>query len=379
MPPPTKKPFSIPAPKRPFALTLPERSVTGQFQWPSTATRLVYVIGSPSPGEIAAKHPYQFVEAAVYRGGLEPTTLCLVEQTGFDNAKIALKDVESKLAPAEVQWITPKNTLVTCLNKLSPGSIRRLIVFSHGLPGIVTLRYGWKGSADYGLKSSEIGSLRKNLFLPDAELEFNSCNTGSYSDDGVLAQNLATHLDRPVKAWTGRTSYAEVNNGSGDGDTSIKASDANRGGSRWTLGWDTTELWRQNIQGRGVPRLATYTPLDEFRSSFTLSAAIPEGEHALCAATGTTLEITVENSRYVSTSFYTPSGTFFITPLRRDPALFDADESLVSRPFTVGKRQTQTWTGLTGGWYYLRFEKGNASPLLDYETISGSLLARIKR
>jgi hypothetical protein len=387
---PHKTRFSLPEPKKTFQVPAAKKSgtttqtnktaTTAQANKQPATSRTVYVIGSPAPGEVKAKHPFQFVEAAVYRG-LDSNTLCLVEKTGFEKAQVDLKEVERKLAPAQVQWITPQETLVKTLNKLPVNSIRRVIGFSHGLPGMVTLRYGWDGSANYGLAPSEISTLRKDLFTADAELEFNSCNTGSYSANGsILAQNLATHVNRPVKAWTGRTSYREVNNGKGekDDDTSIHASEASHGGSRWTLGWDTTELWRQVAEGRGTPQLMTYKPLDEFQSDFELSASIPEGKNTLCAATGTSLEVTVDHSRYSSRSFHEATGMLYITPYRRDPALGDADEALATKPFKVGSRQTQTWSGLTGGWYYLQLTKDNSKAFLGYETIEGSLTARIK-
>ncbi|WNG30878.1 hypothetical protein F0U62_47835 [Cystobacter fuscus] len=377
--PAAKKSFQVPAAKKPGTTAQTTKAGTKtQTNKQPASSRTLYVIGSPAPGEVKAKHPFQFVEAAVYRG-LDSNTLCLVEKTGFEKAKVDLKEVERKLAPATVQWITPQETLVKALNKLTVNSIRRLIGFSHGLPGIVTLRYGWEGSTNYGLAPSEISTLRKDVFTADAELELNSCNTGSYSDGGtILAQNLATHVNRPVKAWTGRTSYREVNDGSGDGDTSIQASDASRGGSRLTLGWDTTELWRQVWEGRGAPQLVTYKPLDEFQSDFKLHSSIPEGEHTVCAATGTSLEVTVDSARYSSHSVHKANGMLYITPFRRDPALGDVDESLGTKPFRVGTRQTQTWSGLTGGWYYLQLTKDNSKAFLGYETIEGSLTARIK-
>lgn len=373
-----KKVFCVPAVKRPFTLPISRQAVTGHFKPVSARSRTVYVIGAPGPGEVSAKHPFQFIDAAVYRG-VDSDTLCLVEQTGLRNARVELKSVETRLAPASIRWLTPQNGLVAALNRLSPGSICRLIVFSHGLPGLLTLRYGWTGHTDYGLKSSELAGLRKDLFTPEAELEFNSCNTGSYSDEGILAQNLATHVNRPVKAWTGRTSYREINNGNADGDASIKPSDTGRGGPRFLGGWDYTESMRRIIQGRGVPELVTFAPLDENQATFSLSASIPEGAHTLTAATGTSLEVTVERSRYVSTSFYNPTGVLYITPYRRDPALGDADESLGTKSFKVGIRQTHTWTGLTGGSYYLQITKDNGDAFLGYETLEGALKARIKR
>ena len=171
---------------------------------------------------------------------------------------------------------------------------------------------------------------------------------------------------------------SEVNDGSGDGDTSIKASDASLGGSRLTLGWDTTELWRQVWEARGTPHLVTYKPLDEFQSDFKLHSSIPEGEHTVCAATCTSLEVTVDSARYSSHNVHKANGMLYITPFRRDPAMGDADESLGTKPFRVGTRQTRTWSGLTGGWYYLQHTKANSKAFLGYETIEGSLTARIK-
>lgn len=58
----------------------PSLHCLSQLNKQPASSRTLYVIGSPAPGEVKAKHPFQFVEAAVYRG-LDSNTLCLVEKT----------------------------------------------------------------------------------------------------------------------------------------------------------------------------------------------------------------------------------------------------------------------------------------------------------
>jgi len=339
----------------------------------------VYIIGAPAPGEIKVKHPFQFVNAALYRG-VDGPTICFVEKTGFENGMVDLEEVKSKLAPAVVEWVTPENSLVDQLNELGKQSIRRLIVYSHGLPGIVTLRYGWSGSANYGLEVAEIPKLKKEIFTADADVELHSCNGGSYSDQGVLAQDLATHINRPVQAWTGRTSYREVNDGNEDNDTSIKPSDKTKGGSKYLKGHDWTEYWRQYVEGRGTPELKTFVPLGEFDSSFEIHARLPQGENQVCVANGAAVEVTLQESRYISKNLHEPTNKVYITLRRIDRNWFglDPDDSAGTKEFAVGKVQTQKWSGLSGGWHYLEISKDNPGAWFGYETIVGVLHVQVK-
>ncbi|MCP3145261.1 hypothetical protein [Pyxidicoccus xibeiensis] len=338
----------------------------------SVAQMTVYVIGAPAPGEIKAKHPFQFVEAAMYRG-MDDCTLCLVEKTGYEAGEVKLTDVEAKLAPAKVQWITETDTLAKALGKLPENSVKALRVYSHGLPGELTLRYGWEGKANYGLKPSEVPGLNKKAFTADCQVEFHSCNTASYSDDGVLAQDLATHLDLPVKAWTGRTSYREVNDGAADGDAGIHASDASKGGSRLFGGYDTTELWRQYGEGR-VPRFIALKPLDSFEKPFELHSSLA-GTTEVGVANNGKVMVTVSDSRYLTHSFYEATNKLYITLCRND----GIDDDIGTATFAVGKTQSYTWSGLKGGWYYLKIAKDNANAFGGYETIRGTVRVQVQR
>lgn len=116
----------------------------------------------------------------------------------------------------------------------------------------ITLRYGWSnvGWPDYGLSIREVALLNRNKFTPDAQIEFNSCNTGTQTETGNLAQEIAHQTGRPVEAWTGRTSYAGINRGT----CSIGPSTVT--GIREFFSEQVHSRW---IHGR-VPRKETFQP-----------------------------------------------------------------------------------------------------------------------
>ncbi len=232
----------------------------------------IFVIGSPGPGEIDANHPLQFAMAAYYRG-VDDHTVWIVEQTGYElgaahagsrdgtaTNDLYYLDQLAELAPNGIYLpIRPDRSLTTILAGFPPASIQSMTVFSHGLAGALTLRHGWddQGYPDYGLDSSEVGALKKEVFAPDASIDFQSCNTGSreYGVYKPLAQQIANQVGRPVSAWTGRTSYREVNNGDADGNTEV-------GPSKIKLRdpWDAVkETWSTYGMGRD-PEHVTFAP-----------------------------------------------------------------------------------------------------------------------
>jgi hypothetical protein len=171
----------------------------------------LYVIGSPSPGQ---KYQFQFVSAAQCRKG-DQSTLWLVEKTGYEIYGVSL-DYIKQAAPGSLGWITPKETLVGWLDKLNEGVIKKMVIFSHGLRGMVALRYGWdqKISPNYGLTIADIAKIDPKKFVPDPSIEFDSCNSGiGEGGDPSVAQALANRIHSAVGGWTGRTSYADINSG----------------------------------------------------------------------------------------------------------------------------------------------------------------------
>lgn len=156
----------------------------------------------------------QFATAAECRGK-DANTVWIVEKTGYELYGINLDYFERFAPSGGLIWLTPNKSLVDILNKFNDLSISRLTVFSHGVPGLVTLRYGWGkyNAPDYGMSIPDVARLSRNKFTTNADIEFNSCNTGTMTESGNLAQEFATQIGRPVRAWTGRTSYTGINQG----------------------------------------------------------------------------------------------------------------------------------------------------------------------
>jgi hypothetical protein len=240
--------------------------------------RRVFVVGSPSPAEIRAQHPFQFVEAAVSAGGIGEGCVWIVERTGYEAGNIDLGAVEQRAGvAAEIRWLRPGDDLIQIINSFPRGSIIELSVFSHGLPGNVTLRYGWadRGLPNYGISLEQVRGARPDAFAPNAQVSFDSCNTATSdfaSPGGNLAQQFAQRTGQDVRAWTGRTSYAEVNEPGGRDD--VVASEMMR---RRRPDW--TEVGSQVGLGR-VPERRVFSPVrgprvGGFRSQFEIHARLP--------------------------------------------------------------------------------------------------------
>ncbi len=151
-----------------------------------------------------------------------------------------------------MRWITPENGLVDQINALPRGSVQRMVVYSHGVDGMVTLRYGWdgKGKPNYGLNREQARRIDGNVFTASALIDLESCQGGTNLEGGSLAQVVADKTDRNVMGWTGRTSYADVNAGRGG----VR-------GSEYGLNLDAVkEFWTRNVVAGDTPRRVTFKP-----------------------------------------------------------------------------------------------------------------------
>jgi hypothetical protein len=207
----------------------------------------VIVIGSPSPDQ---GFKLQFVTAALLNK--QADAVWFVEKTGYEAAGVALSKITDKAPGGRVRWITPENPLADQLNKLPQKSVRLMVVYSHGLAGIATLRYGWgdKGKPDYGLNRDDARKIDGDIFSDDALVDLESCQGGTNLKGGSLAQVIADRTGRKAYGWTGRTSYADVNRGTGG----VR-------GSEYGLSTDALrEFWVRNFEADAVPERKTFTP-----------------------------------------------------------------------------------------------------------------------
>jgi hypothetical protein len=242
----------------------PDEKTTIQLPRPRT----IVLIGSPQPKE---GHGNQFLRAAQQCEKTGPDTMWLVEERGYSNPKhtsCGVDEVKAAATQAGVElvwfWDSPPAKLFGPINRQAITSIKRLVVYSHGIVQLTTLRYNWAdvdpGMPDFGLASTEVFKLDPARFAPDCDIELNSCNSGTNAinwisgdefPDSSLAKTMARRLGKPVKAWTGRTSYHDIN----QGGTTILPSEIWTDGSRWP---DFKEVGSRGL-GR-VPRLETFNP-----------------------------------------------------------------------------------------------------------------------
>jgi hypothetical protein len=295
----------------------------------------VIIVGAPGPGEIKAQHPYQFADAAaLQRTG--SSTVWLVERTGYELGNVALEGVQRRAGSAHVFWITPSTPLATLLRQFPNGSIASLNAYSHGVPGLLALRYGWSGHENYGLSTSQARGLSPEAFASDATLSFDSCNSATTGDDGSLAQAVATSTQRAVQGWIGRTSYRQVNRGTGG----VVGSEIWPSGG----GFDTTELWSQ-LRGR-APREVSVAPErspGDFEGGYEITARLPRTRRFPVGA-GQTVKLTITaHSEYAGMQ-----GLSIYVLLHRGD-----DDIGGSRRFTVGGSATFEWPNLSAGTYHL--------------------------
>ncbi|MGD8405173.1 MAG: DUF4157 domain-containing protein [Anaerolineales bacterium] len=210
--------------------------------------KTIIVIGSPSPDQA---YGFQFVNAALCHSN-DANTIWLVEHSGYEMIYGTNPTFITDQAPAGgYGWITPSKNLVGWINSMPDRSIGRLVVYSHGVPGLVALRYGWTdaGMPDYGLNLQDVARVSPNKFTPNATIEFNSCNTGTTTRQGNIAQSFANQASHPVRAWTGRTSYAGINRGT-----------CRVQGSRYTLSTDAIKEFWSRWRAGTTPQLRVFTP-----------------------------------------------------------------------------------------------------------------------
>lgn len=327
----------------------------------------VSVIGAPGPGEISANHPYQFMNAALYQG-VDRNTVWIVERTGYEAGGVNTATIESSAAPGCLVWLTPQTPVPQLISSEFPnGSISSATVYSHGLPGMVTLRYGWesRGLSNYGLTLSEVRTLSGTKFTPDATIDFDSCNTGTAVDEGNLAQETALHTGRTVRAWTGRTSYAEVNDGPADGDVAVQESQIYRNSMDWT------ELGSR-IRGR-TPVRTTFSPpgarVGGFASSFQIITRLPSTRQFTVPAGGTVV-VRLSNGAYVRPDRAPTSTDRAGIYLISSGTVYDSREKYES--LRVDHPDTAVFTGLEGGEYYLEITAESA-PGNPYETLESDI------
>ena len=307
----------------------------------------VVVIGSPGPGELPS-HAFQFVDAAAQGPG--SSRVWLVERTGYEIGGVDLGGVQARARGTPVFWITPSTPLTTLLGEFPPASIADLRVFSHGVPGMVTLRYGWPGTENYGLSLSDARSLGSRTFAPDAEISFDSCNTatdpslfpGVEYGEPSLAQEIADAAGVPVVAWLGRTSYRQVNRGLGG----VQGSKIFSGGPRP----DFTELYSTVVRQR-VPRQGVTAPRyssGDWSSWFRMKARLPESRRFPVPESRSVIVRITARSEYVPMQ-----GAPISVVLNRDMG-WRADEELPAKDHAiVGQERTLTWPNLPAGTYYL--------------------------
>lgn len=185
--------------------------------------RTVVVVGSPSQEQAFDD---QFVAAARCQPDTDEV-IWLVEKTGYElysvfgkkKSEKTLRSLEAmaKAQPHRFGWITPEHSFKEYMENLDipDGSVEKIVVYSHGVVGLVALRYGWssRNKDDYGIGRHDLEGMKSRILAPWAEIEINSCNVGTSSNGVSLARQIADTLHRPVLAWDGRTSYAEVNAG----------------------------------------------------------------------------------------------------------------------------------------------------------------------
>jgi len=324
----------------------------------------VYVIGSPSPAEIQANHPYQFVNAAQYQG-VNENTVWIVERTGYEQGGVDLSIIESSISNGCLIWLTPTDPLYRILQREFPANrIRSMNFYSHGLAGFVTLRYGWAAGRlpNYGLSLSEVQNINSSRFTPNAAIRFDSCNTGTDTDEGNLAEEFSYYSGRSVTAWTGRTSYSEVNDGSVDSDTDV------HGSQIYNHSLDLTEV-ASRLRGRN-PQLNTFSisagtlVLD---SNFEITTRLPESSH-FSVSSGQNVIVAISNAAYVRPNRSAKSSdTIGIRLYKTVDYGFDeliGYESLSANHPDIALFQRMT----TSGDYYLEitFE---SSPVNPYETL----------
>jgi hypothetical protein len=346
----------------------------------------VFIIGSPSPAEISASHPYQFVNAALCQG-VDEDTVWIVEKTGYEAGKVDLGFITSSIGKGKLIWLEPEDGLVSVLNEFPSNSINQCTVFSHGLANLVTLRYGWEqtGKKNYGLSISDVRRMRNDLFTTDAVISFDSCNSGTSdfaNPRGNVAQQFAQQSGRDVQGWTGRTSYAQVNK---PGTCEVGGSETFRGihpdfkeaASRYLLGRDPQRRTFSPLRGSRVGGFQSFFEI-KVRLPSTRSFDVPDNGSVLVTCPNPELLVPDDMLEFFKRGQEeTPNGTAFETEesyARRVGdmagqfwvALYTAggirNESIGMHTFPVATNDEQAiWSNLRKGSYYIEIYRLNGN------------------
>ncbi len=314
---------------------------------PGGQTYRVVVVGAPGAAEVNAMHPYQFADAAAAMG-TDKATVWLVERTGYERGKVDLGGVLRRAGAARVFFIDESHTLASLLDQFPASSIGALHAFAHGTPGILALRHGWEGMSDYGLSVSEARSMSATAFSPTARISFDSCNSATIAGDTSLAEAVASTTRRPVEAWTGRTTYHDIN--------ALDATDKTVRGSEMARGWrpDLMEIFSQKALGR-VPQRVTVEP-GSWSGTFSIDARLPMTREFQVEGGRVDLTINAE-SEFASARGY----TVFVLLHHSTGDSEDKTDSV--RPFEIGKTAVLSWDGLAGGFYFFEIFSLNGIPL----------------
>lgn len=272
----------------------------------------------------------------------------LVERTGYEAGGVDLGGLETRARGAQIFWITPSSPLTQLLGEFPQGSIAELHVFSHGVPGLVTLRYRGPDGPNSGLDVTGARALRADRFTADADISFDSCNTatdpslapGIPDDDHSLAAEVADATGRPVTAWVGRTSYRQVNRGTGG----VIGSEIMSGGLRP----DVTEAYSSILRQRS-PQLVTTAPTrsaGDWTSWFRMSARLPETRRFPVPA-GATVAVRID----AHSEFAPMQGAQITVILHRDVD-WGRDDAW-SDTARVGQSTSLSWSDRPAGTYYL--------------------------
>ncbi|MEM8674590.1 MAG: DUF4157 domain-containing protein [Cyanobacteria bacterium P01_G01_bin.67] len=350
----------------------------------------VFIIGSPSPGEIRANHPFQFIHAALSQG-VDENTVWIVERTGYEAGGVNLGTIEAYISQGQLIWLTPDNSLVDILNYFPHHSINQFFVFSHGIPGQVTLRYNWDNLPNYGLSIPETRQVNANVFDEEAQITFDSCNTGT-SDfvhpRGNLAQVFAQQSGHPVEAWTGRTSYSAINDAQGAPGAEVEASeifrhlrrpDLKEMGSQFVLDREPERRVFSPVTGRKVGGFSHYFEIKrrlpstrefEVPNNGSVIVRCPNPEIVFATESegistlgteDTTYGTASESNEAYATRLRQQTGEFWVSLYRRE---FLTDGSMGMFTFPVHpNREQAVWADLSEGTYYLEIYRlgGNSN------------------
>lgn len=335
--------------------------ITSPADLPTGRTWNVVVVGAPSRGELGGRE-LQFATAAARQGGTSGSTIWLVERTGYENAGVALSRITTLAGSAQVFWITPDEPLTRLIGLFPAGSIASLDAFSHGLVGLLALRYGWD-EPNYGLSVAEAQLLTPAPFAPGARVSLDSCNAGT-GGDGSLAQAMAQAIQHAVTAWTGRTSYREFNRPDEFPQPRV------RGSEIWpdtASRPDFTELGSQ-LRGRH-PDQFTFAPRHspgDWTGAFSITARLPK-TRTFAVAAGQDVHVTI-----AATSDYTHAdGMATTVQLHRVDTFFDDDVD-PNQEFLVNRGPHElVWRAPGAGTYYL--ELWHLSSML----VEGTIAVRI--